>query len=120
MLGLALMIRDFVAAVRAAWQDGTFRGALSALLILLAIATVFYRMAEGWPILDSLYFSVVTGLTIGYGDLVPTRPISKIFTVLYALLSVGLFVGVATSLAKALAGVMRERQARRRDHRRGD
>jgi hypothetical protein len=28
---------------------------------------------EGWPVGDTAYFTFVTALTIGYGDLVPTR-----------------------------------------------
>ncbi|RPF22512.1 potassium channel family protein [Myceligenerans xiligouense] len=120
MVGLAIMIRDFVGAVRTAWRDGTIRGALSGLLILLATATIYYTLAEGWAVLDAVYFSVVTGLTIGYGDLVPTRPMSKVFTVLYALMSVGLYVAVATSLAGALAKNNMERRARRKRRRSED
>lgn len=114
MLGLALMIRRFVAAVRTAWRDGTFRGAVSGLLILLVSATIFYTLAEGWPVLDAVYFSIVTGLTIGYGDFVPAGPVSKVFTMLYALLSVGLYVAVAASLAGALTQNAAERHARRK------
>ena len=78
-----------------------FRGAAASILTLLTIATVFYMAVEGWSVLDSIYFAVVTGLTIGYGDLVPQHSISKVFTIFYALLAVGLFVTLATSLAKA-------------------
>lgn len=114
MLGLALIIESFVAAVRAAWRDETFRGAVAALLLLQVGASAFYRFVEGWSVLDSVYFSIITGLTIGYGDLVPTGPVSKFFTMLYALLAVGLYVAVATSLAKALGKEAVERRERRR------
>ncbi|GAB4083993.1 hypothetical protein GCM10028784_06230 [Myceligenerans cantabricum] len=117
MLGLTLMIRRLAAAVRSAWQGGSFRGAAFTLLVVLLVATGFYTRVEGWSVLDSLYFSVVTGLTIGYGDLVPTEPISKIFTMVYALLSVGLYVTIAASLAGALAADTADRRARRKDHR---
>ncbi len=63
---------------------------------MLIGATIFYMLAEGWPVVDSLYFAFVTGLTIGYGDLAPTTPLSKVFTILYALLAIGLFVTVGT------------------------
>jgi len=32
---------------------------------------------EGWQISDALYFTFVTGLTIGYGDLTPQRGASR-------------------------------------------
>src|SRR5271165_6273833 len=30
-------------------------------------------LREGWPMTDATYFTFVTGLTIGYGDLVPVH-----------------------------------------------
>ena len=101
MLSLLLIFRRLAAVVRTAWTDQVFRGAAASILTLLAVATVFYVVVEGWSILDSIYFAVVTGLTIGYGDLVPQHSVSKVFTIFYALLAVGLFVTLATSLAKA-------------------
>ncbi|NEE01474.1 two pore domain potassium channel family protein [Phytoactinopolyspora halotolerans] len=78
-------------------------------------ATVFYSLTEGWSVLDSLYFSVVTGLTIGYGDLAPEQAVSKVFTMIYALLSVGLFVTFGTTLARAVISG-RGRPGRTRHH----
>ena len=33
--------------------------------------------AEGWSLGDSVYFSFVTGLTIGYGDIVPRQALTR-------------------------------------------
>ena len=101
MLTLLLLFRRLFAVIRAAWADRTFRGASISLVTLVTLATIFYRSVEGWSVIDSVYFTVVTGLTIGYGDFVPQYSISKVFTIFYALLAVGLFVTLATSLAKA-------------------
>jgi hypothetical protein len=49
------------------------------------IGTFLYHRLEGWSCLDSLYFVIVTLATIGYGDLSPTRPITKIITIFYAI-----------------------------------
>ena len=35
---------------------------------------------EGWSVLDSIYFCVTTVATVGYGDVVPSRDASKLFT----------------------------------------
>lgn len=95
------MLRRLAEVVRTAWKDRVFRGVAASTFTLMTVATVFYTVVEGWSVLDSIYFAVVTGLTIGYGDLVPQHAISKIFTMFYALLAVGLFVALATSLASA-------------------
>ena len=47
------------------------QGAAQLALSLIVIATIFYRIVEGWSLLDAAYFSVVTIATVGYGDLSP-------------------------------------------------
>ncbi|GAA1188623.1 potassium channel family protein [Nesterenkonia xinjiangensis] len=118
MFGLTLMFTRFLSALRTAWQDLVFRGALLSLLMLVLSATIFYTLTEGWTVLDALYFSVVSGLTVGYGDLTPSSPLAKIFTMLYAMLAVGLFVTIAASLGGAFARNRSERRVGRRRRRR--
>lgn len=70
--------------------DPELRRALIVLTLLIITGTVFYHLSEGWNYLDSLYFSVISLTTIGYGDMHPTNPITKIFTIVYVLFGVGL------------------------------
>ena len=51
----------------------------------LLFGTVVYHWLEGWSYLDALYFCVISLATIGYGDLTPTTPESKIFTIIYVI-----------------------------------
>jgi voltage-gated potassium channel Kch len=47
---------------------------------------------EGWSYVDSLYFSVVTLTTVGYGDFSPQTNAGKLFTVLYIIIGVGIIL----------------------------
>lgn len=61
-------------------------------------STICCCWVERWPLLDSLYFCVMTISTIGYGDLAPTTAVSKIFTMAYAILGIGLFASFVGKL----------------------
>ncbi|MEO3755094.1 potassium channel family protein [Streptomyces sp. B6B3] len=101
MFGFVVLAGVLVASARRAWKDRVFRGAALSLVLTVVTGTVFYRVHEGWSMLDSLYFSVTTGLTIGYGDLAPTTGFSKVFTMVYALSTVSLFVAVSGLLLES-------------------
>jgi hypothetical protein len=59
-------------------------------ILLLATGTIVYRALEDWSWVDSFYFSAVAVTTVGFGDLTPTRDISKLFTVLYIFSGIGI------------------------------
>lgn len=58
-------------------------------IIVLFFGAYSYYHVEGWSMLDSLYFVIITVTTIGYGDLVPITNIGKIYTMFFS------FFGVA-------------------------
>ncbi len=100
------------AFVRELWdlfKKPKYRSLLIWMLILFASGTAFYHHIEGWSWTDSLYFTVITLATVGYGDLAPTTPESKLFTVVYILLGLSVFVSFASMLAKERSEI----QARR-------
>lgn len=78
-----------------------FIPALETLILLLASGTLFYSRVEGWSAFDSLYFTVVTITTVGYGDLHPTNVLSKSFTMFLLFMGVGLGVYVITTFAES-------------------
>ncbi len=53
--------------------------------IVIALGATLYRWLEGWSWLDSIYFVVITLTTIGYGDLHPTTPATKLITIFYGI-----------------------------------
>lgn len=102
MSSLILAFYRLIKSIRRAYSDPEFRALLSIMIMLLVSGSVFYVLNEGWSIIDALYFCVMTMSTVGYGDLLPSNDISKIFTIVYSLMTIGVFVGVASKLAKAL------------------
>ncbi len=73
-------------------NDGEFRFLFIFIILLLVGSTSFYVKMEGWSVVDALYFSIMTMSTVGYGDVVPTTEVGKLFTMLYAFLAIGTFV----------------------------
>jgi len=99
MIALYLFLVSLYRKIRQGWQDPEFRGLFWTVLVVLLIGTTFYHLWEGWSWLDSFYFTVVTLATVGYGDLTPTRPESKLFTVLYIIIGLGLLSSFILKLA---------------------
>ena len=68
-------------------------------LVLIAFITangLVIGRIEGWRRGDALYHAFINATTVGYGDLRPTRGVSKFLAVLNAflgLLFTGIFVG---------------------------
>lgn len=62
--------------------------------LTLLFGTFAYHRLEGWSYLDSLYFSVISLATVGYGDLTPTTPLARAFTIFYVLNGIGILVSV--------------------------
>ena len=102
MTSLFLAALRLVKAILGACAEPEFRALLSLMIVLLISGTFFYVFQEGWSYVDALYFCVMTMSTVGYGDLTPTTNLSKIFTIVYALISIGVFVAMASKLARAM------------------
>lgn len=54
---------------------------------------------EAWHPMEGLYFAFVTGLTVGYGDLVPHHPFSRVLAICIG------FTGVLLTALFAAIGV---------------
>ena len=86
-----------------------YRAVFVWLIMILLVGTIFYHLVEGWSWLDSLYFSVITLSTVGYGDFSPTTTASKLFTIAYIFLGISIFVSFASMLVKERQEMRQER-----------
>ena len=106
MFGLFFIIKKILQLIlmhgRLWKEDEQFRALVVILASIILSGSVFYTVIENWSIIDSIYFSIMTIATIGYGDLAPSTPLSKIFTIFMALSGIGVFVGIVTKLAQGL------------------
>jgi hypothetical protein len=81
-------------------SDAELRGLLFFVGILLLIGTTFYTTVEGWGVVTSLYFSIATLTTVGYGDLYPSDDVSRMFTAVYVLVGVGFLLSAVMRVAR--------------------
>ena len=114
MIAFFTTFRTFVTAIRRGLSDPQFRALAFLVAVLLASGTIFYWRLEGWTVLDSLYFSVITLTTVGYGDLAPTRAPTKIFTIVYVLIGLGILVSFLSIVAGHAVEARVERSAQRK------
>jgi voltage-gated potassium channel len=121
VLSLALAFRSLRRAVGAVMRDPETKALPLVAGALLLTGTIFFWRTEDWTIIQALYFSVVTLTTVGYGDLHPTSAGTQIFTIIYILTGLGVFVALLASVAekyieqKSEGGGARERLHARRE-----
>jgi len=94
------ILTRFARIIRRSWRDSETRGLVYLVVAVLLAGTLFYRQAEGWSILDSLFFSVTTLTTVGYGDLTPTTAASKVFTIVYIFIGIGIILAYLNKIAE--------------------
>jgi voltage-gated potassium channel len=96
-----VFFRHVISIVRYFWPVVSM---LLAIIVLLGLTT---GIREGWSLGDSFYYAFITAFTIGYGDLAPTYPLTKILAVaigLFGFLFTGILVAIAVESVRLTAG----------------
>jgi voltage-gated potassium channel len=102
-------------------MDQTIRRALqlSGLLIFILCAGVLgYHYIEGWPLFDSLYMTVITLATVGYGETHPLSMPGRVFTIFLILSGMSIIFYALTEITTfviegEMTGILRRRRMNR-------
>ena len=81
---------------------------LSGVLFVMVGPGLLIGYIERWRIEDALYFTFVTGLTIGYGDLTPRHVVSRLLSVMIGFAGIVLTGLVAAVSVEALRATARD------------
>ena len=86
--------------------------------LIVMMGGVGYWLIEGWSLLDSLYMSVITVTTVGFGEIYPLSPVGRIFTAGLIVLGVGGMTFAFSALtnyiiAGELGGILEKRRMAR-------
>jgi len=73
------------------------------LLIVVAIGVIGYMVISGDGFIDSLYMTVITMSTVGFGEIHPLTGYEKLFTIFLILISIVVYAYAVTSLTEYLA-----------------
>ena len=89
------MLKSFVRHFfRAIWL---VKAVILMLIALIVAGAAAVTLAEKMPFSDTLYFAFVTGLTIGYGDIVVKTPFGRLMAVLIGFIGI-LFTGLMVAV----------------------
>ncbi len=88
---------------------------LAAVLAVAALGTAGYVVIERWSLLDALYLTVITITTVGFREVGPLSAAGHVWTMLLAVVGVGLLFGFVGVVAESLIleATSGEREARR-------
>jgi hypothetical protein len=88
------------------------RHVLIALLALMAMGAGLISIAEGMNYWEALYLTLITGLTVGYGDVAPTTVLGRVASVMIALIGL-VFFGIVVAVAnRAIVKTVEEQRSK--------
>ena len=81
-------------------RTGIYAVLIIVLILIYGILGSIYIM--GLDIYDSIYYTIITLATVGYGDITPITPLQKIFSVTLALSGVGVLAYIVTFIISSV------------------
>lgn len=103
MISFLLTAKRLLSAIIVLWKEKVFLSLVTTLLLIIVSGTLFYSGVEGWSYFDAFYFAFVslipTSINVGFA---PTMTFSKVFTMMYLIVGVGVMIALLAMVAKAV------------------
>jgi voltage-gated potassium channel len=87
---------------RAESPAAQLRIAVLVMALILGVGVSGYHYIEGWSLLDSLYMTLITLTTIGFGEVAPLSPAGRVFTILLIVCGMSVVLIAARSATQLL------------------
>ena len=89
------------------------------LFLILLLGMLGYHFIEGWPLFDSLYMTVITLATVGYGETHPLSMVGRMFTILLIMGGMGIILYGVTEVTEfivqgEMSGFLRRQRMKRK------
>jgi voltage-gated potassium channel len=85
------------------------------LFLMIVMGTAGYMIVEGWNLMDSLYMTIITVATVGYGEIHQVSQAGRLYTMALIVVGVGFFIYAAGKVIQFMVeGQIRALFGRRR------
>ncbi|MHA1410871.1 MAG: potassium channel family protein [Candidatus Odinarchaeia archaeon] len=86
-------------------------GILVIILVAMAFSgTLIFSYTEGWSLFDSFYFTMVTMIAIGYGDLAPITPIGKVTSIFLGAIGIIVFFIIIALIVRVILYKVKQKE----------
>lgn len=72
------------------------------LVVILFIGSLGYMLIEGWGFLDSLYMTVITITTVGFGEVRQVTVLGRVFTIFIIFFGIGIIAYILGMVAQTM------------------
>ena len=88
-------------------------------VLFIFLVSFAYHNIEGWRWLDSVYFTIITSTTIGFGDIAPLTDLGKMFTIFVSLVGIGIAFYTISVIVRYFLSIELRREREKKEGRRG-